>query len=253
MTVDDWKAKYEALSAENDKLRVLLAASNANCAFCGLPAAEMAKCASGFPGCSRADDMLLCAHPTRQDLLEENERLRKALGEIAAVTSQLGPDRASSQYMAEQAYGIASAFLANAEPWGGMTNQGHVLEILDDVLLLLAGQYYPTPERTYKLDGGWSLALADLKRCFGDLRADLALVKADLDAERTGVARLRAEVERLREHETRARWCEQMEAQVSWSMTNETWRVLWYSEACELRQTSHTDRDAAIDAARGKA
>ena len=252
MTVDDWKAKYEALSVENDKLRVLLATSNANCAFCGLPAAEMAKCASGFPGCSRADDMILCVHPTRQDLLEENERLRKALGEIAAVTSQLGPDRASSQYMAEQAYGIASAFLANAEPGGGMTNQDHVLQILDDVLLLLAGQYYPTPERTYKLDGGWSLALADLKRCFGDLRADLALVKFDLDAERTGVARLRAEVERLREHEARARWCEQMEAQVSWSVMGKAWRVLWYSEAYELRQTSHVDRNAAIDAARGK-
>ena len=88
MTVDDWKAKYEALSAENDKLRVLLAASNANCALCGLPAAEMAKCASGFPGCSRADDMLLCAHPTRQDLLEENERLRKAQQTVQRESEQ---------------------------------------------------------------------------------------------------------------------------------------------------------------------
>ena len=77
MTIDDWRARYDGLNAENDRLRVLLAASNANCAFCGLPAAEMAKCASGFPGCSRADDMLLCEHPTRQDLLEENERLRE--------------------------------------------------------------------------------------------------------------------------------------------------------------------------------
>ncbi len=41
MTVDDWRVKYEILNAENDKLRVLLATSNANCAFCGLPAAEM--------------------------------------------------------------------------------------------------------------------------------------------------------------------------------------------------------------------
>ena len=118
MTIDDWRVKCEILNAENDTLRVLLATSNANCAFCGLPSAEMAKCANGFPGCSRADDMILCVHPTRQDLLEENERLRKALGEIAAATNQLGPDRASSQYMAEQAYGIASAFLANAEPGG---------------------------------------------------------------------------------------------------------------------------------------
>ena len=253
MTIDDWRARYDGLNAETDKLRVLLAASNANCAFCGLPAAEMAKCASGFPGCSRADDMLLCEHPTRQDLLEENERLRKALGEIAAVTSQLGPDRASSQYMAEQAYGIASAFLANAEPGGGMTNQDHVLQILDDVLLLLAGQYYPTPERTYKLDGGWSLALADLKRCFGDLRADLALVKFDLDAERAGVARLRAEVERLQEDADRARWCEENEAYVVWLSDVGMWVVSWNHDALGADQFTGLDRNAAIDAARGKA
>jgi hypothetical protein len=68
-----------------------------------------------------------------------------------------------------------------------MTNRDHVWHILDDVLLLLAGQYYPTPERTYKLDGGWSLALADLKRCFADLRAKLALAEADRDAARKRV------------------------------------------------------------------
>lgn len=70
-----------------------------------------------------------------------------------------------------------------------MTNQDHIWHILDDVLLLLAGQHYPTPERTYKLDGGWSLALADLKRCFADLRAKLALVEAERDAARAGEAR----------------------------------------------------------------
>lgn len=85
MTVDDWRVKYEILSVENDKLRVLLATSNANCAFCGLPAAEMAKCASGFPGCSRADDMLLCVHPTRQDLLDEAERNAARVREARAV------------------------------------------------------------------------------------------------------------------------------------------------------------------------
>lgn len=62
---------------ENHKLRALLAQSNSDCAFCGLPAAEMAKCASGFPGCSRADDITACEHPTRQDLLDENKRLRE--------------------------------------------------------------------------------------------------------------------------------------------------------------------------------
>ena len=76
----------------------------------------------------------------------------------------------------------------------------------------------------------------------------------DLAALRKRVGELKAamaEIERLREHEARARWCEERKAQVSWSITDQTWRVLWYSEACELRQTSHADRNAAIDAARG--
>jgi hypothetical protein len=60
-----------------------------------------------------------------------------------------------------------------------------------------------------------------------------------------------AEIERLREHEARARWCEETKAQVLCSITNQTWRVLWYSEAFDLRQTSHADRNDAIDAARG--
>lgn len=46
------------LERENAKLRQLLAVSNADCPYCGLPAADMSKCASGFPGCSRADDMM---------------------------------------------------------------------------------------------------------------------------------------------------------------------------------------------------
>lgn len=74
---DAARAEVARLREDADKLRVLLATSNANCAFCGLPAAEMAKCASDFPGCSRADDMILCVHPTRQDLLDEVERLRE--------------------------------------------------------------------------------------------------------------------------------------------------------------------------------
>lgn len=137
-----------------------------------------------------------------------------------------------------------------------MTNQDHAWHILDDVLLLLAGQHYPTPEGTYKLDGGWSLALADLKRCFGDLRADLALVKADLDAERTGVARLRAENERLREDAARNRWCEEMKADVEYGSHSggvyvHEWFVQWDGIGT-VHCVRHPDRNAAIDAARGE-
>ena len=65
--------------------------------------------------------------------------------------------------------------------------------------------------------------------------------------------RLRAEVERLREDADRAQWCEEMKAEVSWSQFAQRWRVVWRLEGYLLRQTVHADRNAAIDAARGKA
>jgi hypothetical protein len=70
-----------------------------------------------------------------------------------------------------------------------MTNQDHVFNILDDVLLLLSGQGFPTPERTYKLDGGWGLALSDLRRCFDRHRTRIAELEAERDAARAGEAR----------------------------------------------------------------
>lgn len=51
-----------ALRSENDTLRALLGNSALPCQYCGLPAEDQAKCASGFPGCSRADDQALSQH-----------------------------------------------------------------------------------------------------------------------------------------------------------------------------------------------
>ena len=64
------------------------------------------------------------------------------------------------------------------------TEQDHVWAMLDDMLLFLSKRHVPTPERTYKLDGGWTLAMDDLRR-YADR----------LTAERD---QLRAEAERLR-------------------------------------------------------
>ena len=49
----------EELQAENDKLRLIIAKSNLDCIYCELPKADMAKCVHGFPGCGRADDLVL--------------------------------------------------------------------------------------------------------------------------------------------------------------------------------------------------
>jgi hypothetical protein len=96
------------------------------------------------------------------------------------------------------------------------------------------------------------LTSPDWKGMYEAQERDLAALRKNLEALKAGREEAMAEVERLREHEARARWCEERKAQVSWSITDQTWRVLWYSEACELRQTSHADRNAAIDAARGE-
>lgn len=48
------------LEGENTRLRAALAQSPGACVYCSLPAEDWAKCAHGFPGCSRADDAMGC-------------------------------------------------------------------------------------------------------------------------------------------------------------------------------------------------
>jgi hypothetical protein len=54
------------LNSENDKLRGLLAKGQGDCVYCGLPAEDIARCAHGFPGCARMDD-IVNAHETAKD------------------------------------------------------------------------------------------------------------------------------------------------------------------------------------------
>jgi hypothetical protein len=48
----------DSLKEENNKLRAILAAGKGDCVYCGLPAADIAKCPHGFPGCARMDDIV---------------------------------------------------------------------------------------------------------------------------------------------------------------------------------------------------
>lgn len=57
-TIDHLTAQLAASQSENTKLRAALAVSKDPCIYCQLPADEMAKCQSGFPGCGRADDIV---------------------------------------------------------------------------------------------------------------------------------------------------------------------------------------------------
>jgi hypothetical protein len=63
-----------------------------------------------------------------------------------------------------------------------MTNQDHLWGVLDDLTELFRESGWPTPEKGYKLDGGWPLALADLKKYIGYDQLSVDQVMAERDA-----------------------------------------------------------------------
>lgn len=75
---------------DNDVLRGLLGNSAKDCPYCGLPAAEQAKCGRGFPGCARADDQQLSHHFADGYFAKEYERERDAaLANVAMLREAL--------------------------------------------------------------------------------------------------------------------------------------------------------------------
>jgi hypothetical protein len=60
--VPPYQVTIDALRDENTRLRAALANSDQPCVYCSLSAEDMSKCASGFPGCARADDAVGCPH-----------------------------------------------------------------------------------------------------------------------------------------------------------------------------------------------
>ena len=80
------RVRMRELESENNKLRGLLAAGQGDCVYCGLPAADIAKCPHGFPGCARMDD-IVNAQETEKDkrideLWHENRKLRRQANTI---------------------------------------------------------------------------------------------------------------------------------------------------------------------------
>lgn len=57
------REEIERLRLENDQLRGILAWSSLPCIYCGLSLGDQTKCQSGFPGCARADDMMIGSTP----------------------------------------------------------------------------------------------------------------------------------------------------------------------------------------------
>jgi len=71
--VRELERERDAARKENDFMRLRLAESDKACAYCDLPKAEMGRCASGFPGCARADDLFQCDELTRRDAQQRRE------------------------------------------------------------------------------------------------------------------------------------------------------------------------------------
>ena len=80
--------------------------------------------------------------------------------------------------------------------------------------------------------------------------------RARYDGLNAEIDRLRAEVERLREDAERARWCEENRADVCYTENTcgePQWFVQWDGGKGTVHSVRRPDRNAAIDAARGKA
>ena len=83
-----WTSDHDKIIArfkdENDKLRGLLAAGKGDCVYCGLPAADIAKCLHGFPGCARMDDMVNAVETAKDDKIRELLGIIAGLQDVAA-------------------------------------------------------------------------------------------------------------------------------------------------------------------------
>lgn len=100
---DGQKARIAELEAECTRLRAALAVSKDPCRYCQLPAEDMAKCAAGFPGCDRADDIAGC--PEFGGMMEA-EILRGICGTAAAFIEELADGKHNASTMRSVVLGI---------------------------------------------------------------------------------------------------------------------------------------------------
>lgn len=115
-TVKRLEADNAAADAEDRRFRAGVGMSANPCIYCRLPADEIAKCRSGFPGCARMDDRMGC--PEFGAMLE----LHQANKEIAALHEELA--RVATAVVAEREACALTAETANLVlPAGGWHSQ----------------------------------------------------------------------------------------------------------------------------------
>lgn len=76
------QSQLDAAKRENDFLRAYTGNSAKACVYCGLGAEEQGKCTSGFPGCARGDDQMLCREAA---VGMERDELRKKVASLTQL------------------------------------------------------------------------------------------------------------------------------------------------------------------------
>ena len=84
------------------------------------------------------------------------------------------------------------------------------------------------------------------------LRAEVERLREDADKWRDLYVQALDEADRLREDSARNRWCEEAMADVRYSCACGEWTVEWEVSHTRFANKISRDRNAAIDAARGK-
>ena len=84
------------------------------------------------------------------------------------------------------------------------------------------------------------------------LRAEVARLREDADKWRDLYVQALDKADRLREDSARNRWCEKAMADVRYSGACGEWTVEWEVSHARFAHKISRDRNAAIDAARGK-
>lgn len=110
----DAESRLADARKENDFMRLRLAESDKACVYCDLPKAEMGRCASGFPGCARADDLFHCDELTRRDAQQRSEGAAEWLENKARTSKN---DCMANEYRAEAAR-LRSEDAAKRREWG---------------------------------------------------------------------------------------------------------------------------------------
>lgn len=108
-------AERDEARKENDRFRAGTANGSGPCAYCNLSREDWTKCRSGFPGCDRADDAMLCPHFGGE--MEANDRADTATAEVAALRTEVEALKAALKEIAEHPESYADGQTSYAVGW----------------------------------------------------------------------------------------------------------------------------------------